>query len=105
MPCRDYRDDTRTEYVQDPALKRELTKLKKRNDQLMRTVCALDALLFSKHPQYAEWLTANPEAAKVIADHRLADEENWYNVYHKQYPQFTKTEIARMVRAGILEDK
>lgn len=94
------------EYRDDPTTLAALSKLKERNDVLMRVVCAMEKAFFKANKTlFSRFLEENAEASKVIDDHRKADEEQWYNTYKKQYPAFSKEEIVKMVKAGILEDK
>ena len=48
-------------------------------------------------------LKSNPFLAEVYQEHCKEDEDTWYNHYKKQYSGFTKKEITKMVRGGVLE--
>ena len=103
MPCNDHRSSVQIEYEDTPATKLEMARLKSRNDELMRTICAIDAWA-RPQMEYRKFLLENMPVLTVINEHRTADEDGWYKAYHDKYPNFNKTEIAKMVRSGILED-
>ena len=103
MPCYDARDDAERETKEKETLK-QLKLLQERNDQLMRVLCYIDRS-FSNKEAWEKFLSgAIPEVRAVILEHRHADEKRWYEQYKTKFPLLTKQEIAKMVRAGILED-
>ena len=69
----------------------------------MRVICKIDEALAS-NMEWQQHLLNGDEVRSVIKEHRVADEERWWNMYHSKYPDFTIGEIAKMVRSGILED-
>lgn len=82
----------------------KLKDLEQRNHQLMRVICKVDAAL-SENEEWQQWLLqGDEEVRKVIQEHRISDEQRWLDVYKEKYSQFSKEEIAKMVRSGILED-
>lgn len=44
-----------------------------------------------------------PEYKRFVEQHRISDENRWYQKYKNMYPTFTQQEIVRMVKAGILK--
>lgn len=106
MPCYDDRSHIVTEYRDTPETRAHVANLTARNDLLMRSICALNnwAQRCEDRENYRTWLFQNPAVFEVIVQHEQVDADRWFNTYHKDYPDFTKTEIAKMVRAGILED-
>lgn len=109
MPCRDWDDSgVSTVYQDTPETKALVDHLKARNDLLMKSLCAVDKWARSLkmvEGEYCAWLGTQATLLELILDHRKADEQRWFHTYYNQFPDFTKAEIAKMVRAGILEDK
>ena len=85
-------------------LETKLKELEQRNHQLMRVICKIDGALASNTEWQQHLLNGDAEVRSVIQDHRLLDEQRWYSMYSTEYPKFSKEEIAKMVRSGILED-
>ena len=98
MPCSDSLAFDRMYHEQ------EVQKLKDRNDQLIRVICKIDQQLMNDDGWKLFLLSTDKEVRKVVEEHRITDEERWWSMYHSTYPDFNIGEIAKMVRAGILED-
>lgn len=107
MPCRDWDDGVQYVYEDTQETRALVGHLRARNDTLMTALCAMNkwARGSTDRVQYKMWLLENPGIYEIMLEHDKADEAHWFEVYSKQYPNFTKEEIAKMVRAGILEDK
>lgn len=101
MPCSDGGYD---EMLREQAFEKVLESLKVRNDQLIRVICKIDTQFMNDDGYKLFLMTAGEEVRQVIQEHRITDEERWWNMYHPTYPNFTIGEIAKMVRSGILED-
>lgn len=102
MPCRDYYEDSQNEALEYAT---KVINLQERNDVLMRCLCKLDKFCLDNNGKFYDvFLLSNKELREVLQQHRKSDEDNWFEVYSKKYPNFSKEEIARMVRAGILQD-
>lgn len=105
MPCSDgnYWDEIERQ-TKEKETQKQLKLLQERNDQLMRVLCYIDR----QFPHQQGWegflSLAIPEVRAVIYEHRHADENMWYEKYKTNFPMLTKEEIAKIVRAGILED-
>ena len=82
----------------------EKQKLRDRNNQLIRVICKIDNQFMNDEGWKLFLLSTDKEVREVIQEHRITDEERWWNIYHSKYPDFTIGEIAKMVRSGILED-
>lgn len=82
----------------------EVQKFKDRNDQLIRVICKIDSQFMNDDGYKLFLMTAGEEVRKVVQEHRVTDEERWWNMYHEKFPDFNIGEIAKMVRSGILED-
>lgn len=96
-------ENTQKEF-NSAVLERKLKDIEQRNHQLMRVICKVDAAL-SENEEWQQWLLqGDEEVRQVIQQHRISDEQRWWNSYKEKYSQFSKEEIAKMVRAGILED-
>lgn len=98
MPCSDGREDTSKLDNE-----RKIRELKERNNQLMRVICKIDTFLEGYGIDLPE-LYKDAEVRAVLQEHRVSDEDRWNNHYSVKYPHLSKDEIAKLVRAGILED-
>lgn len=93
MPCRgpDYYEDNN-----------DINKtLKEEVDRLTKILCDISqqgpttnlASIFFKVPDFREF----------VKEHEEVDNDRYYNKYKNRHPNFTKEEIVKMVRSGILD--
>lgn len=96
MPCQSWgEDDVRT--VVDPKTKQDLDKYK-------RAFCEMSEAFRSANPvRFNEVLKENAFLNNINTEHSNEDSARWFKAYSKAYPSFTREEIAKMVRAGILD--
>lgn len=75
-----------------------------RNNQLMRVICKVDKALSENEEWQKHLREGDEEVRSVIQDHRESDEQRWFDYYKDKWPLFSKQEVAKMVRHGILAD-
>lgn len=98
MPCYDSRD-----RMDEADSERRIRELKERTDQLMRVICKIDKFLDGYGIDLSV-LCKDAEVRAVIQEHRITDEDRWFDHYSVKFPQFNKDDISKLVKAGLLED-
>ena len=99
MPCYDSRD-----RMDEAESERKIRELKERNDQLIRVICKIDNSMKEDFGWELFLLKTDAEVRAVINEHRMTDEDRWFDHYSAKFPQFNKDEISKLVRCGLLED-
>lgn len=101
MPCS---DGGWSEAIREQEWKDKISSLQERNDKLIRVICRIDTC-FHNDDGWKQFLSlrGNEDVHEVVLEHRAADEKRWWDKYKSKFHGFSKEEIAKMVRAGILE--
>lgn len=72
-------------------------------DKVTRLLCFTTVRFEKVAPSvWGGLLQQNSELATWVEAHKAEDEEKWFNHYRGQYPNFSKEEIAKMVRNEVL---
>lgn len=102
MPCS---DGGWSERIREKEWEDKISNLQERNDKLIRVICRIDTC-FRNDDAWKQFLSlrGNEEVCAVVLEHRATDEQRWWDKYKDKLQEFSKEEIAKMVRAGILDD-
>ena len=96
MPCRSGFEDHEI-AIQHSSVKREL-------DTTTALLCSLITELKTKHLSVFNSITAtNPNLLDWYNQHRIVDENRWYDHYKNTYPNFSKKEIVKLIDNKLLK--